>query len=484
MILDSLEPRSVFHFFEEICAIPHGSGNTRQISDYLVRFAAARGLEHCRDACGNVIIVAPAAPGYADAPSVIVQGHMDMVCALAPGCEKDMTREGPEPFIDGESVGARGTSLGGDDGVAVAMILALLDDPALPRPRLEAVVTVGEETGMDGARALDVSALRGRTMLNLDSEEEGVFTVACAGGARVSLRRETRPERAQGRLLRLGVEGLLGGHSGTEINAGRVNAAKLMGRMLDALRRAAPFRLLSAAGGAADNAIPCESAAEILAPEEAVMPLLDAADRLCAEVRRECAKRDPGARLRCEVGPALAAEALSAEETDRFIDTLCAAPNGVQAMSAALPGLVETSLNLGLLSLDVSGWTLTFSLRSSAPEGKQRLKEALRALAASAGAETTERGDYPAWAYRADSPLRERMERIYREMFGAAPKIVSIHAGLECGIFAEKLPGLDCVSFGPDITDIHTPSERLHIASTQRTWEFVKAILKDMKQAE
>ena len=481
MLLDSLEPRSVFRFFEELCAIPHGSGNTQQISDHLVRFAAARGLEHYQDALGNVIVIAPAAPGYADAPSVIVQGHMDMVCALAPGCEKDMTHEGPEPFLDGESVGARGTSLGGDDGIAVAMILALLDDPTIPRPRLEAVVTVGEETGMDGARALDVSPLRGRTMLNLDSESEGVFTVGCAGGARLSLWRETKPERAEGRLLRLGVEGLLGGHSGMEIDKGRVNAAKLLGRLLSALRGAAPFRLLSAAGGSAENAIPCACAAEILVPEEAVMPALDAADRLCAEVRREYMKTDPGARVRCEVGPAIEADALSEEETARFIDTLCAAPNGVQAMSAALPGLVETSLNLGLLSLEPSGWTLTFSLRSSAPDGKAQLKETLRALAASAGAETTERGDYPAWAYRADSPLRERMVRIYEEMFGSAPEIVSIHAGLECGILAEKLPGLDCVSFGPDITDIHTPSERLHIASTKRTWEFVKAILKDMK---
>lgn len=481
MDLASLEPRSVFRFFEEICAIPHGSGNTDAIGDHLVRFAQAHGLAHCRDALGNVIMIAPATPGYEAAPPVIVQGHMDMVCARSPGCEKDMAREGLELFIEGDCVGARGTSLGGDDGIAVAMILALLDDPTIPRPRLEAVVTVGEEVGMEGAKGLDVSALRGRTMLNLDSEEEGVFTVACAGGARVTLRRRAERQRAEGRLLRVGIEGLLGGHSGTEIDAGRANAAKLLGRLLDAMRRAAPFRLCSAAGGTADNAIPCACTAEVLASEADVMPLLDAADRLCAALRREFAGTDPGVRARCEVGPMCETEALTPEETSRFLDTLCAAPNGVQAMSAALPGLVETSLNLGLLALDAALWRMTFSLRSSAPEGKPQLIAALQALAAGAGAEVEVRGDYPAWAYRADSPLRERMVRIYEQMFGASPSVVSIHAGLECGILAEKLPGLDCVSFGPDITDIHTPSERLHIASTARTWEFVKAILKDSK---
>jgi dipeptidase D len=392
-----------------------------------------------------------------------------------------MAAEGLELFTEGDLIGARGTSLGGDDGAAVAIALALLDDPALPRPRLEAVFTVGEETGMDGAKALDVSPLRGRTMLNLDSEDEGVFTVACAGGAHVALRRAAARETREARMLHLGVEGLLGGHSGTEIDKGRANANLLLGRLLDALRQAASFRLYSAAGGTAENAIPNACTAELIAAEADVMPLLDAADRLCAAVRREFAEADPGIRLRCETGPAVAAEALSAEETARFTDALLAAPNGVQAMSAALPGLVETSLNLGLLSLDEGGWTLTFSVRSSAPDGKPRLIETLRALAASAGAEVTVRGDYPAWVYRADSPLRQRMLGIYRRMFGAEPTVTAIHAGLECGILAEKLPGLDCVSIGPDITDIHTPAERLHIASTQRTWEFVKEILKESR---
>ena len=478
MILDHLEPRAPFHYFEAICAIPHGSGNTDALSDYVARFAADRGLEHYRDGLGNVIVVAPAAPGYEAAPPVIIQGHLDMVCARAPGCEKDMTKEGLELFVEGDTIGARGTSLGGDDGVAVAIALALLDDTSLPRPRLEAVFTVGEETGMGGARALDVSPLRGRTMLNLDSEDEGVFTVACAGGARVRLTRVPAREAREGRLLHLAVEGLLGGHSGTEIHRGRANANKLLGRFLEAMCAAAPVYLVSAAGGAAENAIPCGSEAVIAAAESDVMPLLDAADRLCALLRREYATVDPGLRLRAEAGPLGEIETLTARETGRFIGALCAAPDGVQAMSAAMPELPETSLNLGILSLDERGWTLHFSLRSSVPEGKPQLIEALRALAGTAGAELDVSGDYPAWVYRPGSPLRERMVRIYREMFGAEPVVTAIHAGLECGILAEKLPGLDCVSIGPNISDIHSPAERLHIASMQRTWEFVKEILK------
>ena len=481
MVLDRLEPRAVFRFFEEICAIPHGSGNTRALSDHCARFAAARGLSYVQDGLGNLVIYAPAAPGYEAAPPVIVQGHLDMVCAVAPGCEKDMMREGPELMLDGDAIGARGTSLGGDDGAAVAMILALLDDATLPRPALEAVLTVDEETGMDGARGLDAGALSGRTMLNLDSEEEGVFTVSCAGGARVTLSRRPEREETEALLLRLGVEGLLGGHSGTEIDKGRGNAIQLLGRLLDALLAAAPIRLLSAFGGTAENAIPSASQALIAASPEDAMALLDLSDRLCDQLRREFGGSDPGLRLRAETGSVSQVSVLTEAETARFISLLTGTPNGVQAMSAAFPGLPETSLNLGLLTLDDEGWSLRFSLRSSAPEGKPGLIARLCSVAETAGAELCVSGDYPAWPYRADSPLRARMERIYLRLFGKAPQVVAIHAGLECGLLAEKLPGLDCVSIGPDITDIHSPAERLHIASMQRTWEFVKEILKESR---
>ena len=481
MVLDGLEPRSVFRFFEEICAIPHGSGNTKGVSDYCVRFAAERGLEHIQDDLGNVIIFGPAAPGYEDAPPVIVQGHLDMVCAKAPGCEKDMAREGLDLFVDGDRIGTRGTSLGGDDGAAVAMALALLDDPTIPRPRLEVLLTVDEETGMFGAVGLDAAPLKGRRMLNLDSEEEGVFTVSCAGGARVYLRWQLRPEGVGAQPLRLSVEGLLGGHSGVEIDKGRGNANLLMGRLLRALRDTAPIRLVTLQGGTADNAIPSACSALVLCAPEDAMALLDTADRLCEVYRSEFSVTDPGVRIRAELRSVDEFSALSEEDTGRLLDALALAPNGILAMSADLPGLPETSLNLGMLRLEGGAAEMTFSVRSSVASRKQAVIGRLRRLAAVFGADFELSGEYPAWEYRADSPLRERMMRIYREMFGAEPQILAIHGGLECGLLSEKLPGLDCVSIGPQMTDIHSPGERMSVASMARTWEFVKAVLKESR---
>ncbi len=481
MILDHLEPRSVFRFFEELCAIPHGSGNTRAISDYCARFAQARGLEYRQDALNNVVIVAPAAPGYEDAPPVIVQGHMDMVCAKAPGCDKNMAEEGLELFTDGDLIGARGTSLGGDDGAAVAMILALLDDPSLPHPRLEAVLTVDEETGMFGAQGLDASMLRGRTMLNLDSEAEGVFTVACAGGARVYLRWRVPREEAEALPMLVTIEGLRGGHSGAEIDKGRGNANILMGRLLRAVRAVSPLRLVSLRGGTADNAIPQSCAAEIAVAPECAEAVYAAADAVCGELRSELKLTDPG--LRVGVAPAQpgAYSVLTEADTDRILDALTLVPDGIQTMSFALPGLPETSLNLGMLSLDADEAVMTFAVRSSVASRKRALIEKLRCTADVTGADFEIGGDYPAWEYRTDSPLRERMLRVYREMFCAEPKVLAIHAGLECGLLAEKLPGLDCVSIGPDMLDIHTAGERMSISSMERTWEFVKAVLRESR---
>jgi len=481
MLLDHLEPRSVFYYFEQIAAIPHGSGNTKAISDYCVAFARERALEHYQDALNNVIIIAPAAPGYEDAPAVILQGHLDMVCAAEPGCGRDMAREGLDLFVEGDAVGARGTTLGGDDGIAVAMMLALLDDATLPRPRIEAVFTVDEETGMFGAQGLDVTPLRGRTMLNLDSEEEGVFTVSCAGGARVRLNWTPERESVAAQPLRVTVDGLRGGHSGVEIDKGRGNANVLMGRLLNALRAAAPLRLISAQGGTADNAIPSACSALLCAAPGDAMALLDAADRQCEIFRRELSLTDPDVRVRAELGQSAVFEALGETDTQRLLDALTLLPSGVQHMSFALPGLVETSLNLGMFSLTEDGAAMTFSVRSSVASRKQALIEHLRCCARVTGAACTVSGDYPAWEYRADSPLRERMVAIYRAQYGAEPQVVAIHAGLECGLLAEKLQGLDCVSIGPRMSGIHTPSERLYISSVERTWTFVKQILKESR---
>ena len=481
MVLDKLEPRSVFRFFEDLAAIPHGSGNTRAVSDYCVRFAEQRGLEHYRDELNDVIIIAPATPGYESAPPLLIQGHLDMVCATAADCGKDMTKEGLELFVDGDFVGARGTTLGGDDGIAVAMALAILDDPAIPRPRLEAVFTVDEETGMFGANALDVSHLTGRTMLNLDSEEEGVFTVSCAGGARVRLRWNVTREKVTALPLHLSVDGLTGGHSGVEIDKGRANANILMGRLLRELSKRCELRLRSMQGGMADNVIPFACEAEVsVAPEDAdaVFTLVET---LNGQFAKEFAFGDPNIRLSASLGALTELEVLTAADTRAILNALTLLPNGIQAMSHDIPGLPETSLNLGVVSLADDAAKLTFSVRSSVSSRKQKIIDKLSCVAEVCGAEFEVSGQYPAWEYRAESPLRERMVRVYREQYGKDPAVVAIHAGLECGILSEKLPGLDCVSFGPDLLDIHTAAERMRISSVQRVWKFLLEVLKQSK---
>lgn len=477
-VLDHLAPQGVFHFFEELCSMPHGSGNTKEISDYLVRFAAARGLEHYQDAVNDVIIIKPASAGYEEAPAVILQGHMDMVCEKAPDCAKDMAKEGLDLAVEGDTVLAKGTTLGGDDGIAVAMMLALLDDDSIPHPRLECVITVDEETGMDGARALDVSPLRGRTMINLDSESEGVFTVSCAGGNRSSCTLPVSREPFAGTALTVTAEGLLGGHSGAMIDTGRGNSSMLLGRVLRALGAPESWRLVSVEGGLKDNAIPVRSQAVVVCADPAAAEAACAA--VAADMQKEYAAVDPD--LRITVAPCgNAALPMDADSTRRVVCLLTCAPNGVQAMSSDIKGLVETSLNLGILFTEDDAVTARFSVRSSVESRKTMITDRLRCLTALLGGTVEVVGDYPGWEYLRTSPLRDLMSTVFAEQYGYAPKIEAIHAGLECGLFSAKLPGLDCVSLGPDMENIHTFRERLYIASTERLWKLVLEVLRRMK---
>ena len=477
-VLESLEPKRVFGFFEELCAIPHGSGNTRAVSDWLVTFARARGLEVHQDAMGNVIIIKEAAPGYESAAPVILQGHMDMVCEKAADCEKDMAREGLDLAVEGDTVYARGTTLGGDDGIAVAMAMAVLDDPEMPHPRVEAVFTVDEETGLLGAAGIDVTPLTGRRMLNLDSEEEGIFTVSCAGGNRTCCRVPAARAAFDGAVLKLTVGGLRGGHSGAEIDKGRGNANLLMGRVLYAAGRGTELRLIAAEGGMKDNAIPLTATALVAATDagavEAVCEELDRA------LKNEYRVTDPAVFVTAERGEA-AMLPMDADSTRRAICLLTCAPNGIQAMSADIPGLVQTSLNLGILATRESGIEATFCVRSSVATQKQMLVERLRCLTAQLGGTTEVFGDYPGWEYRQESPLRELLTDVFTEQYGHAPRIEAIHAGVECGLLSDKLPGLDCVSYGPDLTEIHTCRERMHIASVRRVWAMTAEALRRMR---
>lgn len=476
-VLSKLEPQKVFYFFEEITKIPHGSGNVEQISNYLADFAGKRNLEFIQDDLKNVIIFKEASPGYEKEPAVILQGHMDMVAVKKPDCEIDMKTTGLKVGFDGDNIYAEGTSLGGDDGIAVAYALAVLDSDDLAHPRLEVVLTVDEETGMDGARGIDLSMLKGNRLVNLDSEEEGIFLASCAGGARVTCSFPLERERCEGAVCELSLGGLLGGHSGEEIHKERGNANSLFGRVLWELCQKFPVRLIEVEGGLADNAISREIRAKLLVPQDH-----GACERLLSDMEREIAEelvvRDPGFFLRWQFEEGGAGvEAVAAEDTRRVAAALCAMPNGVQRMSADIAGLVETSLNLGILKFDEEKLAAEFSVRSSVESAKDALIGRLRAVTELAGGACETSGSYPGWKYRADSPLREKMIRVYREMYGAEPKVEAIHAGLECGLLGSKIENLDCVSIGPDMKDIHTTEETLSISSTRRVWEFLVKFL-------
>ena len=346
-VLEQLEPQGVFRFFEELCAIPHGSRNCQAVSDWCAAFARERGLECHQDQAGNVIIIQEATPGYEAAAPVILQGHLDMVCEKEPGCTKDMAVDGLDLVLEGDTVSAKGTTLGGDDGIAVAMALAILDSSEIAHPALEAVFTVDEEIGMEGAQGLDFSQLSARRMLNIDSEDEGIFTVSCAGGAsaNVSVGLTMAPNAAP--CVKLTVSGLIGGHSGQEINKGRANANILLGRVLDALVQKLPVRLVLAAGGRKDNAIP-NAAEAVLALAEADLPAAKQIVSACtADLRKEYAVADPGVTVTLEEAD-VCPQALTEEATLRVVRYLLLVPNGIAAMSMDIPGLVQTSCNLGI----------------------------------------------------------------------------------------------------------------------------------------
>lgn len=477
-VLDQLEPKNVFRFFEQMCAIPHGSYNTKAVSDWCVAFAKERGLEHYQDEMNNVILIKEASAGYEEAQPVILQGHLDMVCEKAPGCEKNMAREGLDLAVEGDYIYAEGTTLGGDDGIAVAMALAALEDESLPHPRLEVILTTEEEVGMDGAMALEVSPIRGRKLLNLDSEAEGVFTVSCAGGSMAACALPVARAPFGGDILRVRVAGLTGGHSGAEIHKGRANANMLLGRLLRAMAAETELRLVSADGGLKDNAIPVAAEAVVAAADGRKAKA--ASERMAACFQTEYRRSDPMLTVTAEEAAA-AWLPMDASSTERTVCLLACAPNGVQTMSQDIHGLVQTSLNLGILKTEENAVTASFCIRSSVDSEKEMLKDRLACLLAQLGGRVSFSGEYPGWAYRPDSPLRELMTEVYREQYGREPKVEAIHAGLECGLLAGKLPGLDCVSIGPDLLEIHTPREKMSISSVQRVWAFVREVLKRSK---
>lgn len=476
-ILSGLQPASVFHYFEEICAIPHGSGNRRPISDYCMEFARERGLFCRQDAACNVIIKKPASPGCENLPPVIFQGHLDMVAEKKPEISFDFETESLRLCVDGDWISADGTTLGSDNGIAVAFGLALLDDHSLRHPPLEVLFTTDEEIGMLGAVDLDAAPLEGRTLLNMDSEMEGVFTVSCAGGVSVRCRLPLEEQPCCDPSLTITVSGLTGGHSGIEINEGRANANVLLGRILDSVYKKAPFRLVSLTGGGKDNAIAACAQAVIALPEPE--PGMQAVCEAETFLKNEYASVEPGLTVSASSGEKVM-RAATYEDTLRCLRFLLLAPNGVQEMSRAIDGLVQTSLNMGILKAGAGEFRTVHSVRSSIGSQKTMLLRRLEELTALLGGKMEVSGDYPAWEYRRNSPLRELMVQVYRKQYGKEPVVEAIHAGLECGILCGKLPGLDCVSYGPDLKEIHTPRERMSISSVRRVWEYTLEVLSQM----
>ncbi|MBO2526657.1 MAG: aminoacyl-histidine dipeptidase [Clostridiales bacterium] len=469
-VLEQYRPQEALRYFEEICAIPHGSRDTKRISDYCVRFAREHGLRYVQDDHNNVVIFKPASPGYEDHPTVILQGHLDMVCEKDADCAIDFSSDGLKLRCDGKYIFAEGTTLGGDDGIAVAYALAVLASTELKHPPIEAVFTVDEEIGMLGADAMDMSVLQGRILLNCDSEDEGILTVSCAGGATSTLTRPVVREQNAGTIWRMGVENLIGGHSGVEINSGRANASKVLASVLKEL----PVRLIRIDGGSKDNAIPRSCEALVVADDPAE------AFRSCAEqVKKLLPPTETEAEFYCI--PAQSTMLPMQEESSRAVIALLnELPNGVQKMSEDISGLVQTSLNLGILKTQENTVTMTFSVRSSVNTEKTELIGTVKTIGLANGASYTESGEYPAWEYQKQSRLRDVMVSVFRELYGKEPVVEAIHAGLECGIFSDRLPGLDAVSFGPQMHDIHTSRERLDLASTQRTWDYLVAILEKL----
>jgi dipeptidase D len=442
-----------------------------------------KGLKVKQDEFLNVCIFKPGTPGYENHPPLILQGHMDMVCEKNKGTVHDFLRDPLKLRVDGDFISAEGTTLGADNGIAVAICMALLDSDTVQHPPLEVIFTSDEEAGMSGAEGLDVSGFAGKRMINMDTDIEGTFITGCAGGVRVdfiiAVSNWEQPYSGF-ESYTLSIKGLKGGHSGAEINQERANSLRLLGRALSVLDMAnVDFRIASASGGMKINAIPREA--------EAVLSI-DAADVKAAEaalktfrdsLKKEYRAVDPGLELTFTPGGEVT-RIMTPIESDLLISALLLLPNGIQAMSMDLPGLVEASCNIGVLEMTDDDIIIRIMPRSSSQARLDLIKEQIQWMAFITGADADFSHEYPAWEYDPDSALRKTTAAIYKEFTGKDAELNAIHAGLECGILGAKIPGLDMISFGPNAYDIHTPDERLSVSSTERIWKFLIELLKNL----
>lgn len=484
--LEQVDYKGIFKYFEEISQIPRESGNEGEISNYLVSFAKKHNLEYTQDSANNVIIIKEATPGYENHAAIILQGHMDMVCEKVKDYTHDFSKDPIKLIVDGDYIHADGTTLGADNGIAVAYILAVLSDETLQHPRIEAIITTDEEVGMKGAKALDTSTLQGKYMINLDSEEEGFLLTSCAGGITSTSTLPIKRVEKQGKNVKISIGGLKGGHSGSDIDKNRSNATKLLGRLLFDLKEKYDFDLITMMGGFKDNVIPREADAQILITgandEELNKEYTTIKDIIgeCMHVyQKELAASEPDLKYEIEDLGNDIYQVLDMISFEKVLFLLVHMPYGVQVMSAEIEGLVESSLNLGIFRIDDDRAEFLNHIRSSKDSYKHHLSDRLGYMVSFLGGDYEIRSEYPAWEFKQDSALREHFKRIYREMYGEDMKVAAIHAGLECGIIYDKMPGIDIVSIGPDMSGVHTVEERLNIPSAIRVYKFLERILSE-----
>jgi len=473
-----LKPAPVWKHFAALNAVPRPSKKEERVIEFMRSFGESLKLPTMVDEMGNVVIKKPASPGMEDRPTVILQSHLDMVHQKNEGTDFDFLTEGIRSTVEGDWVTAKGTTLGADNGIGVAAIMAVLESEDVKHPPIEALFTIDEETGMTGAKGLDESLLEGKILMNLDSEDDDEITIGCAGGidsnTHMAYTEEAAP--ADSTALRLSIRGLKGGHSGMDIHTGRGNANKLMNRLLYKTGNAYDLRIASIDGGSLRNAIPRESTAVVVLPEGKVTAFQEAFTERQAEIEQEFAAVEPDLTISME--PIAVPELVMAfEDQEKVLAALYAVPNGVWRMSPDIPDLVETSTSLARVIVKDGEFTTQSLQRSSIESGKHDVASAVRAAFESIGAEVENSGDYPGWAPKADSKILRLMQPLYKELFDEAPKVAACHAGLECGIIGQHYPGLDMISFGPTIRHPHSPDEKVRIASVEKFWRYLRGAL-------
>lgn len=484
MVTSGLKPERVFYYFEQISSIPRGSGSEKAVSDYCVSVAKELGLYCYQDETNNVLIRKPASVGCEKAEGIIIQGHLDMVCEKNKDVNHDFMNDPIKLIIDQDEIKADGTTLGGDDGIAVAMGLALIEDEDIKHPQIELLFTADEEVGMKGAKSFGAGLLSGTRMLNLDSEEEGIFIVSCCGGAKATLSLQAVPEPVSADLVPVSIKirGLLGGHSGGEIHLQRANANKLMGRLLRQMGKTFFFRLKSINGGLMDNAITRECDTVIYIPAEDIEELTDLCNQFEDIFSKEYGVSEKSVKVIVERTEDSNRTAFNSETTNHMVYALNLIPYGVIRISLEIEGLVETSNNLGIVRTTENEVEFVCAVRSSVATQKYHLLEQLQMIAELVGGSIRLKGEYPGWEYKKESKLRNICIEAYKEMFGKEPKVQAIHAGLECGLLGSKYPELDMISMGPDLYDVHTPGEKMSISSVERTWNYIKFVIEKLAQ--